>query len=536
MHTKYLLSCLLLSFSSLCWSQSDYRSGKEITTTLQSIASKNSKLATLKSLTTTHGGNDIWMLTLSEGAPESLPGIAIFAGVEGDHLLGTELAVEIAEKLLSNHKELLSQTSFYIFPNLSPDASQQYFERIRFARKGNALPTDDDRDGRLDEDPFEDLNNDGLITMMRVSDPTGQYKPLDEDERLMVKADIDKGERGGFHLYTEGIDNDKDGKFNEDGVGGVHFNKNFTFDFQYFTKGAGEHPISQKEHRALLDFLYTQWNIYAILTFGPANNLTTPLTYSKSGASKRVITSVLKEDEKINALISETYNDIVKQKDAPKSAADGGSAFEWSYFHFGRLALSTPAWWPKKFKGDSLNEAPKNKVANFLALADAQNRSDVFIDWKSVTHPDFPDKKVEIGGLHPFAMKQPAYSEVDTIATTHTNFIVQLAQMQPKLAWVNVKQEKVASNLTRITAELHNSGQLPTHTEMGDKSRWLRKINVYLKLKNNQELRSGKPRTVIEKIAADGSVAFSWLVQGSGTVTLEATLPQAGTDTLTLKL
>ena len=249
-----------------------------------------------------------------------------------------------------------------------------------------------------------------------------------------------------------------------------------------------------------------------------------------------MITSVLKEDEKINALISETYNDIVKQKDAPKSAADGGSAFEWSYFHFGRLALSTPAWWPKKFKGDSLNEAPKNKVANFLALADAQNRSDVFIDWKSVTHPDFPDKKVEIGGLHPFAMKQPAYSEVDTIATTHTNFIVQLAQMQPKLAWVNVKQEKVASNLTRITAELHNSGQLPTHTEMGDKSRWLRKINVYLKLKNNQELRSGKPRTVIEKIAADGSVAFSWLVQGSGTVTLEATLPQAGTDTLTLKL
>ncbi|WP_299684814.1 M14 family metallopeptidase [uncultured Dokdonia sp.] len=536
MNYKSLFSLFVVV--SMCFTtlaQTDYRNEQQVTATLQRLASQNSQ-AKLTSLTKTNGGKDIWMLTLSDGNPESHPGIAVMGGVQGDHLLGTELALNMAESILTNHPEVLTKTTFYIFPNLSPDATAQYFAATKFARQGNATKTDDDRDGKVDEDAFEDLNRDGLITMMRVEDPTGDYRLLEEDNRILVKADPNKGERGNYKLYTEGIDNDKDGVFNEDGLGGVYFNKNFTFNFPYFTKGSGEHPISQVEHRALLDFLYTQWNLYAILTFSDANNLSKPLKYNKGGASKRVVTSILKNDEAINQMLSEAYNEFVPNENAPSGAAQGGSAFEWSYFHFGRLAMSTPGWWPKKFEGDSINKAPENEKANFLAYAKAEGINNAFIPWQEVQHPDFPNHKVEVGGIHPFVMKNPPYAMVDSISNTHTDFILKVASMQPELQLVNLQQESVGNNLTRITVDLHNNGLLPTHTEMGDKSRWLRKINVYLKTSGKQQLISGKSRQVIEKLDGDGTLTMSWLIQGSGSVTIEATVPQAGTATKTINL
>ena len=86
----------------------------------------------------------------------------------------------------------------------------------------------------IDEDGYEDLNKDGLITLMRIKDPAGRFIESDEDERIMVEADISKGQSGNYLVYSEGIDNDKDGSFNEDGPGGVDFNRNFTFNYESF--------------------------------------------------------------------------------------------------------------------------------------------------------------------------------------------------------------------------------------------------------------------------------------------------------------
>jgi len=235
-------------------------------------------------------------------------------------------------------------------------------------------------------------------------------------------------------------------------------------------------------------------------------------------------------------MVSETYNKLIPNTNAPNGSAQGGSAFEWAYFHFRRLAMSTPGWWPPKFEGDSIQKAPKDETANFLAYAEAQGIKNAFMPWQEVQHPDFPNQKVEVGGIHPFVMKNPPYALVDSIAIKHTDFILKVAEMQPELQLVNLKQEKVGNNLTRITVDLHNNGLLPTHTQMGDKSRWLRKINVYMKTKNNQPLISGKPRQVTAKLDGDDTMTLSWLIQGSGSVTLEATAPQAGTATKTINL
>lgn len=518
------------------FAQSDYRNNNELTNALKQIKSKHASNVKLQSLTKTIGGHDIWALTLFKGKPENNPAIAIVGGVDGSLLLSREMAVNIAENILNDHKDILDNTTFYIFPNMSPNASEQYFSSLKYHKLGNAKKTDDDRDGRFNEDAFEDLNNDGLITLIRVEDVTGNYVKLKEDERIMVKADSKEGELGTYKVFSEGIDNDKDGNYNEDGEGGIHFNKNLSYKYPYFKPGAGEHAVSEKEHRALLDFLYEQWNIYAILTLGPTNNLSNPLKYNASNARKRVVTSILKDDESLNKFLSKKYTKITDTKDAPTASGKGGGFFEWSYFHFSKLAMSTPGWWAPKFKGDSTVKAKKNYKANFLQWADQEGLSNYFVDWKEVTHPDFPNKKVEVGGIAPFIMTNPPYSMVGGISEKHTAFVVEVTKMQPNISIENIITEKVDNGLTRVTLNIHNKGLIPTHTEMGKRSRWLRRIKVDLKLNSNQEVVSGKKIQLINSIDGDSSEELTWLIKGKGSVIIEAGAAHTGTDSTTINL
>ncbi|SFW20149.1 M14 family metallopeptidase [Cellulophaga fucicola] len=531
-----LLGCICFASTSTLFAQQNYQTTTQLTSNLKSLVSKHKSNAKLTSLIKTLGGKDIWVLTLSKGNPDNNPAMVVVGGVQGNYLLGTELAIKFAENVLTNNKSVLDNTTFYIFPNMSPDATEQYFSKLKYERQGNAKKTDDDRDGQINEDAYEDLNKDGLITLMRIQDPTGDYMMLEEDNRIMVKADTNKGEKGTYKVFTEGIDNDKDGAFNEDGEGGVHFNKNFTYNSPYFKPGAGEHAVSELENRAMLDFLYEKWNVYSIFSFGPANNLSEPLKYSASNAKKRVVTSVLKNDAKLNKQLSEKYNELIPNKNAPASITNGGGFFEWSYFHFGRLALSTPAWWAPEFKGDSINKAPKNRDANFLKWAEQEDVTNAFVDWKEISHPDFPNNKVEVGGIAPFVQNNPPYKMVDSIAQKHNTFILDVVKMQPSLLFTNLKQEKLGSGLTRITVDLHNQGLLPTQTEMGAKSRWLRKINVALDLGNGQKIISGKQRQLITKIDEDGTSHFTWLINGKGKLVLKAGAPQTGTQEITINL
>ncbi|MFY0630642.1 MAG: peptidase [Flavobacteriaceae bacterium] len=532
-----LLAGMLICFTSLQLSaQSDYSNYSKLSQRLKDLQRSNAAVCNLEALTKTVGGHTIWTLTLSKGDAKNKPAIAIVSGVDGKHILGPELAVSIAENIVKNHSDILETTTFYIFPNMSPNATENYFSSLQHYENGNARNTDDDRDGSLNEDPFEDLNKDGKITLLRIEDPTGDYVKLKEDERIVVPADKSKGQLGAYKILSEGIDNDKDGEFNEDGKGGIQFNKNFSFNYPYFKPGAGEHAVSEKENRALLDFLYQQWNIYSIITLGPENNLSKPLKFNPGGARKRVVTSILKNDASLNKLISGKYNKIIKAKGAPTSTGKGGSFFEWSYFHFGKLALGTPGWWAPKFKGDTVVKAAKNKYANFLQWAKQEGIDNAFVPWTGVNHPDFPNNKVEVGGISPYIMYNPPFKMVEDISKKHTKFIVELTKMQASIVFQNLKVESVGNGMTRITVDVHNQGVLPTHTDMGKRSRWLRKIKVAIDLNKNQELISGRKITLVNSIDGDSSRQFSWLVKGKGSVSINAGTSHTGSDTKTFKL
>ncbi len=529
-----LVGLLSVSTSTQAQNNTDYRSYSEITAKMKALNNAHKNITELKSVAKTKGGKDVWLLTIGSGDVQNHPAIAVLGGAKASHILGSELTLRFAEKLLSKAnteetKALLASTTFYVFPQINPDASSQYFASLKYERDGNMSSTDADRDGFFDEDGFEDLNGDKLITMMRVEDQTGNYTAHKDDARVMAKADVSNGEKGRYKIYTEGFDNDKDGKFNEDGEGGVNINQNFSYDFPYFKPGSSENPVSENETRGVLDFLFEEArNTFAVISFGPENNLSTPLKFNRGAASKRVVSGWLSGDIDVNKMVSELYNKKTKLGKAPAGNPQQGDLFQWAYYHYGRYSFSTPAWWTPEVKGeDGKTKKFDHAEAQYLAWADKEGH-DVFVDWTEVKHPDFPNQKVEVGGLKPFTMHTPPSDILDSLAQSHTDFILELASMKPSVKLVNFKSEKAGKNLTRISVDVYNDGSLPTASDLGVRNNWVRRVITQIQLDKGMNLLSGEVQSFERSIPGDGYVTKTWLVQGSGKITVKSGSPMTG--------
>ena len=560
----FLYLILSIFFTQLLIAQGGYNNISQISERLKQLNTDYSVYTDLKSLAKTPGGHDIWLLSIGSGEIKNHPAIAIVGGVDGANLLSSELAIQFAEQLLGSSnsdsiKTLLSTTTFYVFPNLNPDASEQYFSALKYNRGSNNRQTDDDRDGRLNEDPYDDLNNDGFITLIRVKDNTGKWLSHPQDERVMKEADNNKGEFGTYKIYSEGIDNDKDGEFNEDGEGGVIFNKSLTFNYPHFTPGAGEYPVSETETRAFLDFLFDAWNVFAVLSFGESNNLSEPLRSSQTqrtvtqGAPTtgmgrgmrtggRIVKNILPNDALINSLVSDKYNSIIGSKASSVISGTDGDFFQWAYFHYGRFSYSTPGWWvpaesgsrgpqgriPGNLRAPTNRNEDSHPDIDFLKWADENNINNAFIPWQLIEHPDFPDKEVEVGGIAPYVNKNPPFNMVSDIAEKHYKFIVSLAEMKPKIDIININTEPAGKDLTRLSIDIYNKGLFSTTTGIGERTRWVRKVKVELKTTNSQTIITGKNIQLLGNIQSDNSEKISWLIKGKGDVKIIAGAPNTG--------
>jgi len=514
--------------------QRSYTAYSELTRKVQSLASANPAICSVRSLVRTTGGKDIWMVTIGTGKKDEKPAIAVIGGVDGRYILSRELAYGFASSLLGESsdedvKKLLEKVTFYVFPDVSPDASAQYFAALKYERSCNARPTDDDRDFTTDEDGFEDLNGDGLITNLRISDPSGKYIKDPDDDRLMREADLSKGQTGKYLLYSEGIDNDKDGLFNEDGDGGVSFNRNFSFNYEFFGTSAGQYQVSEPETKAVADFLFDRFNIFAVFTFGPQDNLGQPAKSAPPEDKSQVIKSVTKEDEIINKVVSDRYHEITGVTGMPPESMGRGDFMEWAYFHYGRYSFGTPAWW---FPADK----DKNLQAEFLKYIKNTRQDDLFVQWKQVDHPDFPGKKAEIGGIKPFAMYNPPADSADKLIAANYRFIKALAGMHPELEFLDIKTENAGEGIYRISLKLHNAGIFATLPKVAEDNLYTRILKVSLEASKGQAIISGQKVKQIKRLDGGDSVELSWLISGKGAVRISAGAVNTGTVTATIGL
>ena len=260
-----------------------YHTYDELTAALKAAVSAHPELAKMTAIGKTGQGRSLWAIEIASpsGVPVAeRPGLLIAANLEGDHLIGSELALYLVEYLLNGYATDPAIKQRLDNARLLHRAPRESGRRRADVRAGQDRLADEPHAVRLGQrrprstriGP-EDLNKDGFITVMRVKDPKGPYMIDPADSRLMKRADPAKGEQGGYAIYWEGLDKDNDGFIAEDGPGGVDINRNFMHQYPYFQPDAGRYMVSEAETRAMLDYVLGHRNIAAMLTFGESDNL-----------------------------------------------------------------------------------------------------------------------------------------------------------------------------------------------------------------------------------------------------------------------
>ncbi|WDF69057.1 M14 family metallopeptidase [Sphingobacterium oryzagri] len=536
---KSLLGLLCLA-PFLGWAQLNYPSYANLTSEIQQAAS--SARSVTQVIGKSFGGEEIRVIKIESSASPK-PTLLIVAGIDGKHPAGTLSALQLAKNLQSLPSDsltaLMRERSIWIVPLLNPDAYKRNIASGHW-QSGNARVIDNDRDGRIDEDPAQDLNNDGIIAQMRVTTAAGGYVAHDTYPHYLIPNERDKGQKGVYALYTEGKDADKDGLFGEDGAAGVNINRNFTFNYPAFTSESGEYAASEPETRAIVDFVFDNPQIATVLHFGLDNNLSEPVRYDSRKASERIISAWLEKDAQAAAQVSHLYNKTTSSLgQGPKFSESAGNFSNTAYYHMGKFSFTTPLWWPALTDtASTTKESAKGKSGDalFLQWLAANNVSGALLPWVKVDHPDFPNQTVEVGGLVEVFRNNPPAAFLDETTKLHTDFVLQLLNSMATLQFDQPVVTALGENIYRIDLRVANVGLLPTYPEIADKIKHVAKMKAVCALQKNQKFLSGKRLQLYSALHAGEALSLSWLVQGKGVVEITAGCPTAGEQTIKVTL
>ncbi|TET30828.1 MAG: hypothetical protein E3J70_03645, partial [Candidatus Heimdallarchaeota archaeon] len=178
------------------------------------------QLVDLEIIGSSYSGKYIYSLRITnELRTQQKAKTLVVAHHHGREQISVEVALRFILYLLNNYRvnneitDFVNTQEIYILPTINPDALDLVVNDQMFWLRKNVRPYDDDGDGQLDEDSIDDVNGDGLISMLNVYEKVGgipEYR----------------------YYYWEGIDNDGDGSVNEDMVGFVDLNRNYDMFFR----------------------------------------------------------------------------------------------------------------------------------------------------------------------------------------------------------------------------------------------------------------------------------------------------------------
>ncbi|MGD9347523.1 MAG: M14 family metallopeptidase, partial [Candidatus Aminicenantes bacterium] len=247
-----------------------YYAYNELTSYLQDMHAAYPQLTELQSMCKSQMGRDVWLFIINNpetGNPDEKPGFFLNQ-IHSSEVIASMSCNYTIWHLLSNYGKdseitrIVDSVVWYIVPRLDVDGAEAYLTGK--AAGEDPDPVDSDGDFLFDEDPPEDLDGDGFIVRMRQKDIRGEMEISEKDPRHMVRKA--KDETGGtyYKIYSEGIDNDGDGKINEDSFS-IRFlsNRNYPGNWrpQTVQRGGGTYPLEESITRAEVDFIADHPNI-----------------------------------------------------------------------------------------------------------------------------------------------------------------------------------------------------------------------------------------------------------------------------------
>ena len=397
--------------------------------------------------------------------------------------------------------EILDKNAIYLRPVNNPDGHNLYLYTAQ-SNRSTVRPYDDDGDGLLDENSPEDLDRDGYILQMRYKDPiNGSYNldPRDPSGRLMVRVEPGKGV---YSVVPEGIDTDGDGRFNEDGIGGLDLHRNYPANWRPMTEntgrgwtqsGAGEYPLSEPETRSVVLFLLKNPNIYVV------NSMDTTVPMHLRAPSTAPTSAMFPEDAnwyKIFDNLGKSITGYDRAGDVYQDYAGGSPLFghgpDFGYWYYGAIWYGDEIWNSGRATKDYNNDGVIDDLDR-LIMNDEEYGGTLFTNWKPFNHPTLGE--VEIGGWNPkFFSQNPPADQIERWAKNQALFNLAMVKYLPELQWgdIEVKKLKPAKNQTytdyQIKIAYRNVGKLPTALRQAD----------LVKIVRPDQIRFSLPQSAVE--------------------------------------
>lgn len=483
-----------------------YHTSEEADWWLRKWAHEHPEFVELYEVGKTFGGRPIWQITItnrSTGAHTSKPAAFFEGGRHSGEITSTESILWLANHVVENYgrdtaiTRLVDQKALYIRPNNNPDGADMYRLTAQ-ANRSSVRPHDTDGDGLLDEDPGEDLDGDGFVRDMRkfVGRNKGNFAIDTRDPRRRVMRRV-PANTGDYMVYPEGIDNDGDGRYNEDGVGGLDLHRNYPYNWRpepgrdltgrgYTQFGAGEYPLSEPETRAVFTWLIEHPNVGVVNTMdtavpmhlrGPSTCEETECMFPKDLALYQHFDSagLSFTNYPWAGDVYRTYNTRVPVNpftgDSARPSPLFGHSPDFGYFQYGAIWYGDELW-----NGGRERDYDDNGVIESWEVSRwcSENFSgDCFQPWTKYQHPTLGE--VEIGGFNPKFWTQNGPPEMlEKWARNQALFNLYMAQSLPQLEVVSSSVAAVtgaaADSATHVlTVTLRNSGRIPTALEIAQR-------------------------------------------------------------------
>jgi hypothetical protein len=438
-----------------------------ITALLQGLVRAYPELLTLQSLGRSEQGREMWLVTLNNpdtGPDHAKPAMWIDGNVHGNEIQAAETVVYSIWYLTKSHgvveplTELVDRSAFYFVPMVNPDGRAYWFDEPNTpsTSRSGQRPTDNDYDGLLDEDGPEDLDGDGHIGRMYRFDPNGRFRRNRKDPRIIER--VDRDETGDLSWAgSEGVDNDGDGRINEDGPGGYDMNRNWPSGWQpnYIQRGAGDHPFSYPETRSVGQFILAHPNIGAGQSYHNTGGmiLRGPGTPYREDRYPRADLAVYDRLGEAGEEMLPFYRYMILHSDLYPVH---GGFLNWLAEGLGIVTFTNELWSSRRILQDAQR---RPDAEGRMRWQDRVLFGQTFTDWTEHDHPTLG--RVLIGGGTKYSSRNPPPFMLEEECHRNFAFTMFHADNLPHLSfdWIEVKR---LGALWRITVEVGNDRIIPT--------------------------------------------------------------------------
>ncbi len=486
--TTALLTLALLSSSAIAQQQlpakveiawNRFYNYPEVLSIIHRLVGAYPELLTVEEIGRSVQGRPLLVVTLCNaqtGAAATKPAMWIDGNIHGNEIQATETVLYSIDYLCRAHghvpalTELVDQSTFYFLASVNPDGRANWFTQQNnpHTSRTGMQPTDDDHDGTKDEDGPDDLDGDGSIGQMWRKDPLGTHRRSARDPRILERVStepkpgatgdpLEHGEwsNGG----QEGIDNDGDGRINEDGPGGYDMNRNWPGDWQpeHVQRGAGDYPLCFPETLAVAQWILKHPNIAAGQSYHNAGGmiLRGPGADYREGDYSSEDRATYDAISTAGAEMLPHYRPMVIFKEL--YTVHGGFV-NWLAESLGIISFTNELWSDNRILQNGREPTGEEMIRWRDRLLFGQTTS----DWKELNHPDYGT--VLVGGGTKWSSRIPPPFMLEEEAHRNFAFTAFHAQQMPRLRFSSVEITPLGDALWQVTVAIANDHRIPTRT------------------------------------------------------------------------